>query len=152
MALANLGDLALELRAAEEALFQEQIAHRLGGALEIVQPVIALAEVFGGAAQLIEAHQLAAGKRAAQRVRLLLPELHAVVDGVDRAGVLAAHVGRVFGHCFFGAGWMLSTQCTSSGISTTGMSRFTTTGSWPLLHSTHESGSVSLALISWCGT
>src|SRR5690606_25382622 len=39
----------------------------------------------------------------------------------------------------FGAGWMLSTQCTSSGFSTTGMSRFTTTGSWPLRTSTHRS-------------
>src|SRR5215213_5942047 len=55
-------------------------------------------------------------------------------------------------HHFFGAGWMLSTQWTSSGFSTTGMSRLTTTGSWPLRHSTQESGSVSLAFISWCGT
>ncbi len=52
----------------------------------------------------------------------------------------------------FGAGWMLSTQCTSSGFSTTGMSRFTTTGSCPLRTSTQESGSSSFALISWCGT
>ena len=51
-----------------------------------------------------------------------------------------------------GCGWMLSTQKTSSGFSTTGMSRFTTTGSWPLRSSTHSSGSFSLALISWCGT
>ena len=52
-----------------------------------------------------------------------------------------------------GAGWMLSTQCTCSGLgSTFGRSRLTTTGCWPLRHSTHDSGSSSLALISWCGT
>lgn len=52
-----------------------------------------------------------------------------------------------------GAGWMLSTQWTSSGLgSTFGRSRFTTTGSCPLRHSTHDSGSSSFALISWCGT
>ena len=38
---------------------------------------------------------------------------------------------------------MLSTQCTSSGLgSTLGRSRLTTTGSCPLRHSTHDSGSV----------
>src|SRR5205085_97577 len=59
---------------------------------------------------------------------------------------------RELAHHFLGAGWILSTQCTSSGFSTTGMSRFTTTGSWPLRQSTQESGSSSFALISWCGT
>ena len=52
-----------------------------------------------------------------------------------------------------GAGWMLSTQCTFSGLgSTFGRSRFTTTGCWPLRQSTQDSGSASLALISWWGT
>ena len=51
------------------------------------------------------------------------------------------------------AGWRSSTQCTCSGLgSTLGRSRLTTTGSWPLRTSTHDSGSSSLALISWCGT
>ena len=46
--------------------------------------------------QLIEVQDLAAREGAAQRVRLLLPELHAVIDGVDRAAGLAAHVVRFF--------------------------------------------------------
>ena len=52
-----------------------------------------------------------------------------------------------------GGAWMLSIHGTFSGFgSTFGRSRFTTTGSWPLRHSTQDSGSVSLALISWWGT
>src|SRR5258706_3917300 len=89
-------------------------------------------------------------------------------DALDSAGLatdvpgrapMAGWIAGLYPHAvagaeahFFGAGWMLSTQCTSSGFSTTGMSRFTTTGSWPLRHRTQESASVSLALISWCGT
>src|SRR6185503_2607718 len=70
----------------------------------------------------------------------------------DRAGDDEDALGPGLQFFLCGCGWMLSTQCTSSGFSTTGMSRFTTTGSWPLRQSTQESGSVSLALISWWGT
>lgn len=42
---------------------------------------------------------------------------------------------------------MESIQRTSSGVSTTGMSRFTTTGSWPLRTRTQSKGSLGLALI-----
>ena len=52
-----------------------------------------------------------------------------------------------------GSRWMLSTHGTFSGLgSTFGSSRLTTTGSWPLRQSTQDNGSLSLALISWCGT
>src|SRR5258706_3761349 len=74
------------------------------------------------------------------------------LDGVARDEEGDGRGDEAGDHGFFGAGWMLSTQCTSSGFSTTGMSRFTTTGSWPLRQRTQERGSVSLALISWCGT
>ena len=48
---------------------------------------------------------------------------------------------------------MSSTQWMSSGFgSTAGMSRFTTTGSWPLRTTTHDSESSGLAFISWWGT
>jgi hypothetical protein len=63
------------------------------------------------------------------------------------------HVQHSRGPGLRGPGWMLSTQCTCSGLgSTFGRSRLTTTGSCPLRQSTHDSGSESLALISWCGT
>jgi predicted PurR-regulated permease PerM len=46
-----------------------------------------------------------------------------------------------------------STQRTACGsVSTSGRSRFTTTGSCPLRTSTHDSGASGSALISWCGT
>src|SRR5205807_1119156 len=48
--------------------------------------------------------------------------------------------------------WISSIHFTSSGGSAGWMSRFTTTGSWPLRTSTQESASSPLALISWCGT
>ena len=48
--------------------------------------------------------------------------------------------------------WIGSIQRTSSGGSTGVMWRLTTTGCWPLRHSTHSKGSSRLALISWCGT
>src|SRR5204862_788121 len=106
------------------------------------QAVVAVAELLGRPTQLVEPHHLAAGERIAQRVRLLLPELHPVIDGVDRAGGFAADVGRVAVH-LFGAGWMLSTQCTSWGFSIAGMSRFTTTACCRRRHRTHRGGSGS---------
>src|SRR5437870_676767 len=75
--------------------FDQKRAHGLGGALEILELVVALAEILGGPAQLVEANDLAAGQRAAQRIGLLFPELHAVVGGVDRPACLAAHVVRM---------------------------------------------------------
>lgn len=51
-----------------------------------------------------------------------------------------------------GWGWIGSTQYTSSGGSAGAMSRFTTTGSWPLRTSTQLRISSLRALISWCGT
>ena len=47
-----------------------------------------------------------------------------------------------------GSGWIGSTQKTFSGSSTTGMSKFTTTGSWSLRTRTHSKDSSSFALIS----
>src|SRR5439155_22046280 len=49
----------------------------------------------------------------------------------------------------WGCGWIGSTQYTASGGSAGAMSRLTTTGSWPLRTSTHSSGSLASALISW---
>src|SRR5882762_7603990 len=99
MALSHLGHLRRELGFGDEATLDEHGAQRMGRALEVLQRVIALAEVFGRAPQLVQAHDLAAGQRVAQRVRLLLPELHAVIDGIDRAAGLPAHVVRsLLGH------------------------------------------------------
>ena len=47
-----------------------------------------------------------------------------------------------------GSGWIGSTQKTFSGSSTTGMSKFTITGSWSLRTRTHSKDSSSFALIS----
>src|SRR5438067_11339058 len=84
----------------------------MGGALEIFELVIAWAEVFGGAAHLVKAHDLAAGERVAQRVRLPLPEFHAVIDRVDRAAFLAAHVMRLLR--MLAHEGRLSTECGNS--------------------------------------
>src|SRR5579859_2283185 len=92
IALAYLGHPCGELRFGEEAMLDEHHAHGVRGALEVAELQIAIAEVLGRAPQLIEAHDLAARQRVAQRVRLLLPELHAVIGRVDRAAGLAAHV------------------------------------------------------------
>src|SRR5262245_18394544 len=80
IALAHLGHLALQLGLGEKPFLEEQVAQRLGGALEIGELVIAAAELFGRAPQLVEAHHLTPDQRAAQRVCLLLPELHPVID------------------------------------------------------------------------
>src|SRR6185503_21345785 len=96
MALAHLGDFRGELRFGEVALLDEHLTQRVRRALEIFQLVIALAEIFRRAAQLIEANDLAAGQRTAERVGMPFPELHAVIDGVDRAAFLATHVVWAF--------------------------------------------------------
>src|SRR5438552_15704278 len=96
IAFAYLGDLRRELGFGEVAALEQHLAQRVRGALEILELVVALAEVLGGAPQLIQPQDLAAREGVAQRVRLLLPELHAVIDGVDRAAGLAAHVVRSF--------------------------------------------------------
>jgi hypothetical protein len=48
--------------------------------------------------------------------------------------------------------WIGSIHSTCSGFSTGSMSRLTTTASLSLRTSTHSSGSLGLALISWWGT
>src|SRR3954451_17003016 len=99
MALSHLGDFRRELRLREEPVLEEHDAHRMRRALEVAELEIAIAEILGRAAQLIEPHDLAARPRVAQRVRLLFPELHAVIDSVDGAAGLAAHVVRtLFSH------------------------------------------------------
>ena len=95
-----------------------------------------------------------AGDRCGDAVGRVARDAHArLADAAKReaaalrSGDAAAPTGQS------GSRWMLSTHCTFSGFgSTFGRSRFTTTGSWPLRHSTQDNGSVSLALISWCGT
>src|SRR5947208_8591268 len=94
IAVAHLRHLGFQLGLRDEPAFEQHHAHRVRRALEVTELQIALAEILGRAPQLIQPHHLAARQRVAQRVRLLLPELHAVIDGVDRAAGLAAHVVR----------------------------------------------------------
>ena len=71
------------------------------------------------------------------------------VDNTDRGPGVNHRLGSA--HADLCGACMPSAQ-TSSGFSTGSISRFTTTGSWPLRISTHSSASESRALISWCGT
>ena len=75
------------------------------------------------------------------------PDRHKLVISIASGAATNGRIRRLRYLC------RSSCQRTSSGFSSTfGKSRLTTTGSWPLRTRTHDSGSSSRALISWCGT
>src|SRR5262249_51434173 len=76
-------------------LLDHERAQRRRRLLEVLELRI-VDEILRRAAQLIGLDDAGPREGRAQRVGLALPELHAVIDGIARAGFLASYVLRAF--------------------------------------------------------